>query len=91
MVVPDTTRESTGVEELRGLIERIEQLEGEKATLVAEHRKFAADIRAAGYDPGIIERIVRLRRSDSTRLPDQEYFLDLYSQAVSISVLESWF
>ncbi len=91
MVAPDKTIESTDIEGLRGLIERIELLERKRATLAAEDRKFEAEIQAAGYDSKIIERIVRLRRSENSKSADHEHFLDLFNQAVSINILESWF
>ncbi len=91
MISSASENQSTRVQELLDLIERIEKHEGERTALAGSRQIFAAEAEAAGYDTKIIDRILSLRRSDTLKGGERDDLLDLYRQAVSISVLESWF
>ena len=64
-------------ERLRSLIERIERLEEERATIAADIREVYAEGKAAGFDVRIMRRVVRLRKMEKTERDEQETLLEL--------------
>lgn len=68
--------------QLRSLIERIERLEEEKATLAMDIREVYAEAKAVGFDPKIMRQVVRLRKMERADRQEQEALLDLYMDAV---------
>ena len=73
-----------GGERLRSFVERIENLEDEKAALTADIREVYAEARAVGFDPKIMRQIVRLRKMESSDRQEQEALLDTYKAALGM-------
>ena len=71
-------------ERLRSLIERIERLEEERATIAADIREVYAEGKAAGFDVRIMRRVVRLRKMEKTERDEQETPLELYLRAIGM-------
>lgn len=71
-------------EQLRSLIERIERLEEEKATLAEDIKEVYAEAKGTGFEPKIMRQIVRLRKMDSSDRQEQEALLDLYRGAIGL-------
>lgn len=71
---------------LRGCVERIERLEEEKTTLLADIRDVYAEAKGNGFDAKIMRQIVRLRKLDKFELEEQEMLLDLYKNALGMLV-----
>ena len=72
-------------ERLRSFIERIENLEEEKAALTADLREVYSEARAVGFDPKIMRQIVRLRKMESADRQEQEALLDTYMAALGMT------
>ena len=71
-------------ERLRSLIERIERLEEERATIAADIREVYAEGKAAGFDVRIMRRVTRLRKMEKADRDEQETLLDLYLRAIGM-------
>lgn len=72
-------------ERLRTIIERIEQLEEEKAALAEDIREIFSEAKAAGFDVKILRQVIRLRKLDNSDRQEQEAILDLYKRALDMS------
>ena len=71
-------------ERLRSLIDRIERLEEERATIAADIREIYAEGKAAGFDVRIMRRVIRLRKMEKAERDEQETLLDLYLRAIGM-------
>ena len=71
-------------ERLRSLIERIERLEEERATIAADIREIYAEGKAAGFDVRIMRRVIRLRKMEKAERDEQGTLLDLYLRAIGM-------
>ena len=71
-------------EQLRAFIERIENLEEEKANLQNDLKDVYAEAKSAGFDTKIMRQLVRLRKMDRDDLAEQDALLDLYRRAVNV-------
>jgi uncharacterized protein (UPF0335 family) len=69
---------------LKSYIERVEQLEEEKATLGADVREVYAEAKASGFDPKIMRKVVALRKLDKNDRDEQQALIDLYLQALGL-------
>ncbi|MEO5363068.1 MAG: DUF2312 domain-containing protein [Magnetococcus sp. DMHC-8] len=69
---------------LRQLIERIERLEEEKAALADHVRGVYAEAKAAGFDPKIIRKVVRLRKMDPREVDEEETMIQMYKRALGM-------
>ncbi|MGB0747157.1 MAG: DUF2312 domain-containing protein [Magnetospiraceae bacterium] len=71
-------------ERLRSLIERIERLEEEKASLGEDIKEVYSEAKASGFDTKIVREIIRLRKMDQVDRQEQEEALDLYKRAIGL-------
>ncbi|MDI9349940.1 MAG: DUF2312 domain-containing protein [Candidatus Symbiobacter sp.] len=71
-------------DQLRLLIERIENLEEEKAQLAEQIRDVYAEAKAHGFDAKIIRQIVKLRKLDGPERDELETMLELYKAALGM-------
>ncbi|MBI36842.1 MAG: hypothetical protein CL568_04575 [Alphaproteobacteria bacterium] len=72
------------VDRLRGFVERIEQLEEERAVLNSDIRSIMSEARSAGFDTKTIRRVVRLRRLDPSDRIHEEQLLEVYTRALDL-------
>ena len=72
-------------ERLRSFIERIERLEEEKATLLADIKEVYAEAKSSGYDPKIMRQIVRLRRLDNSDRQELEALIEAYKAEIGMA------
>ena len=72
-------------EALRQIIERIERLEEEKATLGADIKDVYAQAKSQGFDTKIIRQIIRLRKMEDQEREEIEQLLDLYKAAIGMA------
>lgn len=63
---------------LRAFIERVENLEAEKAAISEDVKSVYAEAKGSGYDTKIIKMIVKIRKQDANERQEQEAILDLY-------------
>lgn len=73
-------------ERLRSFVQRIERLEEEKAALTADIREVYNEAKGEGFDTKIMRQIVRLRKMETADRQEQEALLDLYKQALGMTV-----
>ena len=69
---------------LRSLIERIERLEEERKALGSDIRDLYAESKSAGFDPGVMRQLIRLRKKEPAEVEEQESLLDLYKRALGM-------
>ncbi len=72
------------VERLRSFIERIEQLEEEKAALSADIKEVYAEAKSDGFDPKTMRQVIRLRKMEPADRQEMEALLDTYRAALSV-------
>lgn len=71
--------------QLVSFIQRIENIEEEKANLAADVREIFAEAKAQGYDVKIMRQIIKLRKLDAEDRDEQETLLEVYKRAVGMS------
>lgn len=69
---------------LRSLIERVERLEQDKATIHTDIKEVYAEAKANGFDPRIMRQIVRIRKMDPADREEQQALLDTYMAALGM-------
>lgn len=69
---------------LKSIIERIERLEEEKASLSEDIKEVYLEAKGTGFDPKIIKRIIKLRKQDVDKRREEEELLELYKSAVGM-------
>lgn len=79
-----TSTENVAAAELRQLIERIERLEEEKASIGDDIKDVYGEAKGRGYDTGAIRTIVRLRKKDANERLEEESILDTYLAALGM-------
>ena len=75
---------NTSDDRLRLLIERIENLEEEKAGIAGDIRDVYAESKAVGYDPKIMRLIVRYRKMRADDRHEQEMLVETYKTALGM-------
>lgn len=71
-------------ERLASLVQRIERLEEERATIAGDIKEVFAEAKGAGFDTKILRQVLRLRKLDKAELQEQEHLLDLYMRALGM-------
>lgn len=71
-------------ERLKSFVERIENLEEEKAALTADIREIYFEAKGIGLDIKIIRQLIRLRKLNTWDRQQQEELLDLYKRALGM-------
>lgn len=67
---------------LKGYIERIERLNGEKAELQADIKGVFQEAKSSGFDPKVIRAIIRERSQDKSERQEFEALCELYRRAL---------
>jgi uncharacterized protein (UPF0335 family) len=70
--------------QLRALVERIERLEEEKATIGEDIKEVYAEAKGAGFDTKVLRRVVKIRKQDQNERMEEEAVLDLYLHALGM-------
>lgn len=71
-------------DQLKSLVERIENLEEEKAARGADIKEVYAEAKMAGYDTKAIRNCVRERKMDASDRQEQYELFDLYRRALDM-------
>lgn len=71
-------------DQLKSVIERIEKLEEEKASLAEAIKDVYAEARANGYDIKTLRSVIKIRKMDFEDRQAQEEMLDLYLHALGM-------
>lgn len=69
-------------EQLRGFVDRIENLEEEKKGISEDIKEVYAQAKAVGFDTKILRKVIAVRKMDQTERQEQEALLDVYLHAV---------
>jgi uncharacterized protein (UPF0335 family) len=70
--------------QLKSIVERIEKLEEEKASLAADIKDVYAEAKGNGFDPKVLKKIVALRKQDAKKRRDEEEILATYMDALGM-------
>jgi uncharacterized protein (UPF0335 family) len=70
--------------QLRSLVERIERLEAEKATLAGDIREVYAEAKANGFDTKILRKVISLRKKEAAEREEEQSMLDVYLAALGM-------
>jgi uncharacterized protein (UPF0335 family) len=73
---------ATAQGKLKSLVERIERLEEDKATVANDLKEVYAEAKGEGFDTKILRKVVRLRKADLAKRQEEEALIELYLSAV---------
>ena len=68
--------------QLRALVERIEQVDDEIKDLAEAKREIYAEAKSNGFDVKVLREVIRLRKQDQKERDEHETLLDLYISAI---------
>lgn len=78
---------SVAADQLRTIVERIENLEGEKATISEDIKQVYSEAKGNGFDAKAIRKIVALRRMDEDKRKAAQAMLDMYAHALGLDLV----
>lgn len=73
-------------EQLKAIVERIEQMEGQKAEVSSDIRDVFAEAKGSGFDVKALRTIIRLRKQDADTRREAEAILETYLHALGMAV-----
>jgi uncharacterized protein (UPF0335 family) len=71
-------------DQLKAIIERIERLNEEKATITDDIKDIFAESKGQGFDVKALRTIIKLRKQDANQRAEQETILEMYMQALGM-------
>jgi uncharacterized protein (UPF0335 family) len=71
-------------DQLRSIIERIENLDGQINDLRTDQKDIYSEAKGNGYDVKALRTIVRMRKQDSGERAEQEAILETYMHALGM-------
>lgn len=72
-------------DELRQIVERVEQLEAEKADIAEQVKEVFAEAKGRGFDTGVLKKIIALRKRKPDDIAEEEAVLEMYKQALGMA------
>lgn len=72
-------------DQLQTIIQRIENLEEQKAELSSDIRDVYAEAKGNGFDVKVLREIIKLRKLDTSERDEREHLLDLYTRALGMN------
>ena len=79
----DASTMSMAAPQLKAFIERIENLEDEKAAVADQIKEVYAESKAGGFDTKTIRKIIALRKLTDAEVDEAEALLQLYQDALT--------
>jgi uncharacterized protein (UPF0335 family) len=76
---------AVAVDDLVGVIERIERLELKKAAIAGDIRDVFVEAKGAGFDVKAIREIIKIRKLDAAVREEQETIIDVYKRALGMT------
>lgn len=70
--------------QLKTIVERIERLEEEKATISTDIKDVFAEAKGNGFDVKALRTIIRMRKQDPNERAEQETILETYMRAIGM-------
>lgn len=82
----EVTEETIGLsgQRLKSYIERIENLEAEKKNLTEDISDIYTEVKAAGFEPKIVRKLISLRKMDLEKRREESELLELYMAAIGL-------
>jgi uncharacterized protein (UPF0335 family) len=68
--------------QLRAIVERIEQVEDEIKDLTEAKKEIYAEAKSNGFDVKILREVIRVRKQDQKERDEHETLLDIYMSAI---------
>lgn len=68
--------------ELKAIVERIEILEAEKATIAEDIKEVFSEAKATGFDVKILRKVIALRKVDPSVREETRSLIDTYMHAL---------
>jgi uncharacterized protein (UPF0335 family) len=68
--------------QLRAIVERIEQVEDEIKDLTEAKKEIFAEAKSNGFDVKVLREVIRVRKQDQKERDEHETLLDLYMSAI---------
>lgn len=75
---------SVTADELRQFIERVEQLEAEKADLAEQAKEVFAEAKGRGYDTAVMRKVIALRKRKPDEIAEEEAIMEMYKAALGM-------
>lgn len=70
--------------QLKSLIERIEKLEEDKATISGDIKQVYLEAKANGFDTKILRKVIALRKKEAAAREEEQAMLDVYLAALGM-------
>ena len=80
----DIGHNGVAADELRQFVERIEQLETEKAGIASDIKDVYAELKGRGFDTKAVREIIRMRKQDAAERQEREAILETYMSALGM-------
>ena len=81
---PDKETGGIAADRLRGLVERIERLEEERKALGSDIKDIYAEAKSAGFDVKVLRQLIKIRKSGTAEIEEQEALFDVYRRALGM-------
>lgn len=81
---PRRVSNTIAADQLRGIVERIERLESEKAGIASDIADVFAEAKGNGYDVKTLRKVIKLRAMDAAERDEADHMLDTYSVALGL-------
>ena len=75
----------TTADQLRSIIERIENMEEEKANITADIREIYSEAKGNGFDVKALREIIKLRKKNDHERQEEEAVLATYMHAIGMA------
>jgi uncharacterized protein (UPF0335 family) len=72
--------------QLKALIERIEHLEAEKATIATDIKDVYAEAKGTGFDPKIVKKVIAIRKRTDFEITEEQALIDIYLGSLGMLV-----
>ena len=83
----DIGHNSSGAEQLRLFIERVERLEEEKKGIADDVKDVFSEAKVMGFDTKIMREIIRLRKLRPDDLRERNALIQTYAEALGLDLL----
>lgn len=75
---------SVAKDQLKSIVERIERLEEEKATIATDIREVYAEAKSNGFDVKALRNVIRIRKEDQAKRAELQALVDTYMHALGM-------
>lgn len=70
--------------QLQSIVDRIERLEEDKASIANDIKDVYAEAKANGFDPKILRKVVALRKKAKAERDEEQTMIDMYMSALGM-------